>query len=153
MRFVQIKDGAFVRYITDIEPTLWDEKTYCRVRDLPTDRLEHYGVFKLQLVTPPYFDPATQKREEAPAVLIDGVWTQQYVVSALNSEQADRKIAELAQIARATRNELIAQTDWTQGKDVPDAVSGKYATYRQALRDVPQQAGFPESIIWPTKPE
>lgn len=152
MRFVQIKDGAFVRYITDIEPTIWDENNYCRIRDLPPDRLEHYGVFKLQLVTPPYFDPATQKREEAPAVLIDGVWTQQYIVSSLNSEQADKKSAELAQIARATRNELIAQTDWTQVADVPQATKDKYAAYRQALRDVPQQSGFPQNINWPEAP-
>lgn len=32
------------------------------------------------------------------------------------------------------------------------AVSGEWATYRQALRDVPQQEGFPYSIVWPTKP-
>ena len=54
---------------------------------------------------------------------------------------------------RERRNDLLAQTDWTQGADVPQAVKDKYAPYRQALRDVPQQPGFPENITWPTKPE
>ena len=56
-------------------------------------------------------------------------------------------------LTREKRNQLLAQTDWTQAKDVPDAVSSKWAAYRQALRDVPQQAGFPDNIQWPVKPE
>jgi hypothetical protein len=55
--------------------------------------------------------------------------------------------------ARNKRNQLLAETDWTQAKDVPDAVSSKWAPYRQALRDVPQQAGFSDNVTWPTKPE
>lgn len=53
---------------------------------------------------------------------------------------------------RAMRNVLLAQTDWTQAVDVPQAIKDKWAPYRQALRDVPQQAGFPENIIWPEMP-
>lgn len=51
------------------------------------------------------------------------------------------------------RDMLLKNSDWTQAKDIPDAVSSKYATYRQALRDVPQQSGFPQNIVWPVKPE
>lgn len=56
-------------------------------------------------------------------------------------------------LAREKRNMFLSETDWTQAKDVPDAVSSKWAAYRQALRDVPQQAGFPDNIQWPVKPE
>lgn len=59
---------------------------------------------------------------------------------------------ELAAQARAKRNELLAATDWTQAADVPQATKNKWAPYRQALRDVPQQSGFPQSIDWPIKP-
>lgn len=61
--------------------------------------------------------------------------------------------ARLAAEIRAQRDLLIAQTDWTQAPDVPQALKDKWAPYRQALRDVPQQSGFPENITWPTKPE
>lgn len=55
--------------------------------------------------------------------------------------------------AREARNRLLAETDWTQVVDVPSAIKEMYAEYRQALRDVPSQEGFPQNIIWPTKPE
>ena len=54
---------------------------------------------------------------------------------------------------REQRNEKLAATDWTQAADVPQAIKDNYASYRQALRDVPQQAGFPENVQWPTQPE
>lgn len=62
-------------------------------------------------------------------------------------------LAKAAADARAFRDQLLAQTDWTQAADVPQATKDKWAPYRQALRDVPQQPGFPENIQWPAKPE
>lgn len=55
--------------------------------------------------------------------------------------------------SREARNRLLAETDWTQVGDVPSAIKEAYAEYRQALRDVPSQPGFPNDIIWPEKPE
>lgn len=59
---------------------------------------------------------------------------------------------ELAAIARAKRDSLLAATDWTQASDVPQATKDLWVSYRRALRDVPEQAGFPSEITWPTKP-
>lgn len=61
-------------------------------------------------------------------------------------------IAELTEQARKERNRLLAASDWTQIADAP-VDHAAWAVYRQALRDVPEQAGFPENVIWPTKPE
>ena len=57
---------------------------------------------------------------------------------------------ELAAQARTQRNSLLASTDWTQLPDVPQATREAYAVYRQALRDVPKQDGFPTDINWPS---
>lgn len=54
---------------------------------------------------------------------------------------------------RAQRNILLSNTDWTQMPDVPQATKDLWQPYRQALRDVPQQAGFPDNIVWPTPPQ
>jgi hypothetical protein len=54
--------------------------------------------------------------------------------------------------AREKRNGLLAESDWTQLAD-PLIDKTAWATYRQALRDVPQQDGFPNTITWPEKPE
>lgn len=55
---------------------------------------------------------------------------------------------------RRQRESLIASCDWTQIPDAPltAAQRGAWVTYRQALRDVPAQAGFPAAINWPVAP-
>ena len=56
--------------------------------------------------------------------------------------------------ARTKRDKLLADTDWTQVLDAPidSATREAYRTYRQALRDLPEQDGFPETITWPELP-
>ena len=53
---------------------------------------------------------------------------------------------------RAKRNRLLIQSDWTQVADAP-VDQAAWAAYRQALRDLPTQSGFPHNVTWPTKPE
>lgn len=62
--------------------------------------------------------------------------------------------AEYASEAREKRNQLIAETDYMLMPDYPlsDAKRQALTVYRQALRDVPAQAGFPRRIDWPVKP-
>ena len=69
-----------------------------------------------------------------------------------NWVQLPPNIDALATQARTQRDVLLSQSDWTQVLDAPVDQSA-WATYRQALRDVPNQAGFPENIVWPTRPE
>jgi hypothetical protein len=51
---------------------------------------------------------------------------------------------------REARDLLIAKSDWTQCADVSAVVKAQWVPYRKALRDVPQQTGFPFSVVWPT---
>ena len=57
-----------------------------------------------------------------------------------------------AAVIREERNAKLSATDWTQAADVPQSVKDSYAPYRQALRDVPTQSGFPNQVVWPTQP-
>lgn len=50
------------------------------------------------------------------------------------------------------RNQLLLETDWTQLPDVPLETKDAWASYRQALRDVPEQSGYPFDIVWPQPP-
>ena len=52
---------------------------------------------------------------------------------------------------RTDRNLLLAQSDWTQLGDA-GVDKAAWSEYRQALRDIPQQAGFPHEVDWPAKP-
>lgn len=68
-------------------------------------------------------------------------------------EARKAKYEEMAPVyAREARNRLLAETDWTQLPDVPEATRNAYTAYRQALRDVPAQEGFPNDIVWPVAP-
>ena len=51
---------------------------------------------------------------------------------------------------RQERNQLLLDCDWVAGSDV--TMSTAWRTYRQALRDIPSQEGFPNTVTWPTKP-
>jgi len=57
---------------------------------------------------------------------------------------------EHEKLVRKHRNILLAETDWWAVQD--RTMTQAEIDYRQALRDVPAQAGFPENITWPTKP-
>ena len=59
----------------------------------------------------------------------------------------------LASSVRTQRDRLIQSTDWTQLPDVPVESKTIWAEYRQALRDITKQPGFPEQVIFPTAPQ
>jgi len=65
-----------------------------------------------------------------------------------------KKIAynEAAIEVRAKRDKLLSDTDWTQMIDVAlsEEEKEKYRIYRQALRDIPQQQGFPYNVDFPS---
>ena len=56
-----------------------------------------------------------------------------------------------AGLVRQARNEFLAETDVWGLSDYP--ATAEQTAYRQALRDITGQAGFPTDITWPTKPE
>jgi len=99
---------------------------------------------------------------------VDGVWQEKWVTQEMFAEyinddgtvvtvqaQIDAKVAAdnaaLEATERATRDNLLKATDHYGLSDV--AMTEAMTAYRQALRDVPQQEGFPQTITWPTKPE
>jgi len=59
---------------------------------------------------------------------------------------------ELSKRIKSNRNGLLIDSDWTQVADAP-VDKAAWATYRQALRDIPNQEGFPTDVAWPAKPE
>lgn len=55
---------------------------------------------------------------------------------------------------REERDKKLSETDWMIIKSLESGipVSDDYKVYRQALRDVPNQSGFPHNVTWPNKP-
>lgn len=69
-----------------------------------------------------------------------------------NHEIESDIITPLKEEIRADRDKLLSASDWTQVAGAP-VDQAAWATYRQALRDIPEQAGFPNTINWPTEPQ
>jgi hypothetical protein len=93
---------------------------------------------------------------------IDGKWYTKYVLgpvftdgetTAAEQEVAYKatKDAEQAKSVRQSRDAKLAECDWTQVADAP-VDKTVWATYRQALRDITAQEGFPWTITWPDAP-
>jgi len=74
-------------------------------------------------------------------------WSQLKTAEQLEAERLEAKANQV----RAERDRLLTASDWTQVADAP-VVSLEWQPYRQALRDVPQQSGFPDSVEWPVPP-
>lgn len=64
------------------------------------------------------------------------------------ANESVRKATEI----RSERNSKLTATDWTQVSDAPQPIKDKWVAYRQALRDIPQQVGFPTNVQWPVEP-
>jgi hypothetical protein len=82
---------------------------------------------------------------------IEGKWYTKYSVSDMNQEAKDALDTAQAKAIRQQRTEKLKDSDWTQ---IADSTADKtaWATYRQALRDITAQAGFPWTITWPETP-
>ena len=72
--------------------------------------------------------------------------------SVLGERPAYPSFEQVSSDVRVLRNRLLADTDWMALKDSP-VMSAEWAAYRQSLRDVTAQTGFPYAVLWPTKPE
>ncbi len=115
------------------------------------------------IIVPPYQISVRDGVEE-----VNGQWFTKYIVGPVFTEYTDdkgvvhtvaeqyeaycfAKDAEQAKQVRAERNHRLADCDWTQLPDSP-VDHQPWQVYRQELRDVTNQAGFPWDFVWPTKP-
>ncbi len=78
-------------------------------------------------------------------------WYTNYVAVDLSPEACTALDEQQASSVRITRNARLADCDWTQVADSP-VDKAVWATYRQELRDITSQPGFPWEITWPTSP-
>lgn len=91
-------------------------------------------------------------------ILTDGTWAAPVIYTPSAEELAARAEAQLAATkealsasVRIERNAKLAASDWTQISD-STADKAAWATYRQELRDISAQAGFPWTVEWPVQP-
>ena len=107
------------------------------------ETLAAHCVFPVVATAVPDYDSKTHRVTQN-VRRIGADWTQSWTVEELSEESASENI-------RGLRNQLLADTDYTQLADASGDTAA-WATYRQALRDIPAQDGFPFTVTWPTEP-
>lgn len=86
----------------------------------------------------------------------DGIFRPTFNVRAATQAELDAKYAQVAAEVRGKRKVKLIHTDITQLPQATEQMKAKateWQTFRQALRDITEQEGFPFEIQWPTKPE
>ena len=116
-------------------------------KQIPDDLLASYDVYPYTRPIAPEYDSLTHRLTDGAFEQVDGSWVLPYVVEQQPLEQAELNI-------RSRRDGLLQETDWIviksyeRGQNIP----AEWELYRQALRDITAQAGFPYEVTWPTKP-
>ena len=118
--------------------------------------LASYGIFHVMPDAQPEHDPLVQTvvrddqphretsvDEETGETYKTGRWVIGFTVVNKPQDQAETAV-------RNQRNRLLSDTDWMALSD--NTMTPEWASYRQALRDITEQTGFPYSVVWPTKP-
>jgi hypothetical protein len=113
------------------------------------DLLADWGVYPVKATQIPQIDHTKNIKEGTP-IFQDG-WIQTWVVTDATPEEISTRINDKAKEIRSIRDQLLIDSDWTQIADVP-VDKAAWAIYRQSLRDIPAQSGFPWAVQWPTQP-
>ena len=146
---VLIKNGAVESYPYSIGNLRKDNQQVSFPKNPSPELMAQWNVYPVEPVGAPSVDHTQNLKEGQP--VYDGGWKQTWIVTQATDAEVAERIQAKADSARAERDNLLSETDWTQVADAP-VNKAAWATYRQALRDIPQQAGFPTSINWPVKP-
>ena len=115
-------------------------------KELSSATRTEYGIFDVEETAPPTLNNVfCEVIVETDPELVDGTYKQKFVVERVPDETAEANI-------RRTRDSLLQRTDFMALSDV--TMSDEWKDYRQALREVPQQANFPTDFVkLPDAPE
>ncbi len=117
--------------------------------NLTNEVLAEWGMYEVIPTTMP--NDYTKNITEGTPVLTDGVYYQNWIQTDASQAEIDYRLENQWFIVRQTRNELLAECDWTQLSDIPQTTKDLWSTYRQELREITNQPN-PFNIEWPVKP-
>lgn len=151
MNYIHAENSIVIEYPYSIEKMRSDNPQTSFPLEMSADELAEWGVFAVKEQDPPPFSEQTESIDLQPPSLVNGAWVQSWVVVAASADEIERRTTAKAALQRAERNRVLTRSDYTQCLDFPgtDSERASFASFRQALRDVPEQVGFPWNVVWP----
>ena len=149
--FAKITNGQLDRFPYTAGDLRRDNPNTSFPGQIPMETMVSHGMVEVTQKPAPLHDGTTQYVEFGPVPeLENGVWVLQPRVCQLNQDQLADRRESAASAVRGERDALLAATDWAGLSDV--IMTPEMTAYRQALRDITLQPGFPHNVLWPTKP-
>lgn len=150
--FAKITNGAVDKFPYTVGQLRHDNPNTSFPKQIPEETMLEFGMVPVSEVPAPEFDPMTHFAEWGPVPVLseEGAWVLLPTVREYSEDQLAERAAAKASEVRSQRDKLLAETDWMALSDV--VMSPEMATYRQALRDISDQVGFPHNVVWPVKP-
>ena len=149
--YAKLNNGVVETYPYSIGQLRKDHPNVSFPKNISAATLDAFNVVEVQAVTPPTVTHLQVWHETTP-VLDGNVWKQSYTVSDVSAEDLASRTEGKKEELRNQRNQLLKNSDWTQVADSP-VNKDVWAAYRQALRDVPDQEGFPWDVTFPQPPK
>jgi hypothetical protein len=149
--YVKVKDGKVEQYPYTLGMLFQENPETSFPENISHELLAGFGVFPVASVPMPEVD-YTKNVEQTFPVQEEGSWVQTWKIVAAGEQEIVERTNQQGDLVRSERNAKLSACDWTQ---LPDAPVNKdaWAEYRQNLRDVTQQAGFPWNVVWPQPPQ
>lgn len=148
--FAKINNGQLQKYPYTLGMLRKDNHNVSFPKVMTDELFAQFGVVRVTSTPRPEYDHT--KEFNVTAEQANGVWVEKWVATNVSAEEIAQRTENQANNVRAERNQKLSESDWTQVADAPVDQTA-WATYRQALRDVPEQAGFPWDVTWPSQPE
>jgi|SRR5210317_1071417 hypothetical protein len=158
MAYVKVTNGAVDQYPYTIGQLRRDNPNTSFPKVIDEATLNSFGVYSVVLASDPSFTEGTQRIQRASTpTLVDNAWTITKSIVDLTDDEITANTESIAMVERETRDDLLKSDvdpiNAVRWNAMTAEQQTAWTTYRQALLDVPQQAGFPNTITWPTKPE
>ena len=149
--FAKLKaDGTLERYPYTLTDLRRDNPSTSFARDIDLATAALFGAVPVEPTPEPAEDHTVDFSRTAE--LVSGKWVEVWTSKPAASDVIALRTANKSGSVRSERNALLSACDWTQLADAPGPTKAAWVHYRQALRDVPSQAGFPWSVAWPSAP-
>lgn len=148
---LQLKDGKPVGSPVLLENffTLFPDTSF--PQPITPEDVEPYGFGLFEFTEQPTPGVYQKIVESAPQQDAQGIWHETWEIVDMTDQEKAASDSAKAKDVRVDRNRRLASCDWTQLGDAP-VDAAEWALYRQNLRDITNQSGFPWEIVWPTEP-
>lgn len=151
MNYLLASNNAVSKFPYSLEELRSDNPQTSFAWEMSAKELAEWGVYSVEEQNPPAYNEQTESIELQPPSIVDGAWVRAWLVTSASTEEMEQRTIIKSAEVRKRRNRLLSETDYSQIADFQGSEAEKlnFAQFRQQLRELPQQEGFPFSYVWP----